>query len=865
MEVRRNTRTAPAVGRQQFAQAEQTDFRPLLQGAEALQQGLDANRRNRQSFDLQKRLLEESNRLKADLDARRRDPAIDPATFAQTIDSDYTDRVNAVVDEYRAQGYDADLVDDFFAGMGRLRNELGDAALTYQQSALKARSLSAATELLNEASRLVVNDRDQYETALRFYEDTIDLNPDLTDEERVALKDNARVGLRNAAADSWAMEDPAAVLNALDPEGRWRAEREAPVTGSAASVVADTPGTAVGPQQDAIRKAASELGVTPAELAALASYESAGTLNPNIAGGDGGRYVGIFQFGPEEQRRYGVSRNSSFAQQVDALVRFAKDRGYKPGMGWQKLYTTINAGNPNASVNAADSNGTQLDHYRNIMASHMKKAREFLGINDDVVPQGERVPQPGDVVAIDPGAGDTAISEFDTTRDLPTEGELPQPAPELHPVLRDLTGPERLRLMNIADAAVQKNTAQQKAALDVLIDNVKAEALANGEVAAAIPTDEEIMSVYGPVAGPQVISDLRQTVQLGKNMKEFAVMSPDKLQVAVDRLRPQAGSPTFATDNELYEAAKRAQAQILQQRAEDPAAYVMQNFPEVAASAAKGEKYFYPAVDRALESLGINPSTVSPLPKSARDALVKQWPQMPPQARRQWFQQNFLTMGEDRLAAFARGAEGTDMDTERKIFAFSLGSRVTPTTMDEIFAGRDALKKDPSRRPSQEDVTKAFRTSAFAAVTSMNPDASAALQDAAAALYVQKGGRADQFDANVYKEALSQALGGSVPVNLSKGRAGQYTILPPRVSETRFTNWVEQLQRGELTALSKEKRRPVYGDLKTPANLQDIIDDGVFVMVSPGNYIIRMASDGLPLKTETGRTYVVQLRPEDIK
>jgi hypothetical protein len=221
-------------------------------------------------------------------------------------------------------------------------------------------------------------------------------------------------------------------------------------------------------------------------------------------------------------------------------------------------------------------------------------------------------------------------------------------------------------------------------------------------------------------------------------------------------------------------------------------------------------------------------------------------------------------MGEDRLADFARGAEGTDMEEELKIYAFAR-SNVSPPVMDEIFRGRDAIKKDPAKRPSAEKVTQLFRTSGFKAVQAMEPNASAALQEAAAALYVAKGGDATLLNPTLYKQALSQALGGSLPADLSKGAAKDYTILPPRVSETKFTGWLEQLQPGELTTLSREKTQPLYGDLKTTVTLNDIIDDGVFVMITPGSYGIKMASDGRFLKTATGRNFVVRLKPQDIK
>ena len=106
---------------------------------------------------------------------------------------------------------------------------------------------------------------------------------------------------------------------------------------------------------DAINKYAPQLGVSPTELASLSALES--SLDINARGGDGGRYVGLFQFGPEEQRMYGVYQGQPAEQQLQALVRFATDRGYRPEMGIAELYSTILAGSP-GRLNARDSNGT---------------------------------------------------------------------------------------------------------------------------------------------------------------------------------------------------------------------------------------------------------------------------------------------------------------------------------------------------------------------------------------------------------------------------------------------------------------------------------------------------------------------------
>ena len=63
------------------------------------------------------------------------------------------------------------------------------------------------------------------------------------------------------------------------------------------------------------------------------SYETGGELDPNQWGGAGGRYLGLMQFGPEEQRKYGVKLGMDVGDQVTAAENFLRDRGVKPGMG----------------------------------------------------------------------------------------------------------------------------------------------------------------------------------------------------------------------------------------------------------------------------------------------------------------------------------------------------------------------------------------------------------------------------------------------------------------------------------------------------------------------------------------------------
>src|SRR5206468_3273928 len=100
-------------------------------------------------------------------------------------------------------------------------------------------------------------------------------------------------------------------------------------------------------------------------------------------GGTGGRHVGLIQFGPNEQKQFGVTGNETFQEQLPKVEAFLQSRGYKPGMGVMNAYSTINAGSP-GRFNASDANnggmpGTVADKVNNQFAPHYAWATKWLG------------------------------------------------------------------------------------------------------------------------------------------------------------------------------------------------------------------------------------------------------------------------------------------------------------------------------------------------------------------------------------------------------------------------------------------------------------------------------------------------------
>ena len=126
--------------------------------------------------------------------------------------------------------------------------------------------------------------------------------------------------------------------------------------------MADRIGTLRPEDRAAVYETAKRLQIDPYELGAVIHKESG--FNPNVWGGAGGKYYGLIQFGTPERReaRLDPNRIGSYTirEQLPHVERWLACRGYRPGMGVQKLYATILGGNPNANIYSKDAFGTSV-------------------------------------------------------------------------------------------------------------------------------------------------------------------------------------------------------------------------------------------------------------------------------------------------------------------------------------------------------------------------------------------------------------------------------------------------------------------------------------------------------------------------
>lgn len=177
------------------------------------------------------------------------------------------------------------------------------------------------------------------------------------------------------------------------PEGAAIPEVAPPSTGRPPSAMSKLPPEVRG----LLNETAAALKVHPAELAALISYETGGTMDPLKAGPTTkwGQHRGLIQFGEPQAADYGVdfsSPEAAWRTQLGAdgaIVKYALAHGFQPGQhNGLQLYSTINAGSPdriNASDEAAGgAPGTVADKYTTQMREHRLNASAEFGMPEGV-------------------------------------------------------------------------------------------------------------------------------------------------------------------------------------------------------------------------------------------------------------------------------------------------------------------------------------------------------------------------------------------------------------------------------------------------------------------------------------------------
>lgn len=805
---------------------------------------LKDEQRDRQKFDINRRVLEEVNELQADFEIRRRDPEISPVDFADTVVATYQTRHKTLTDELYNEGFDRDLVEDLELKLGTIRQGFFERGLSHQLSTLRSRAQVVAEDFTQKASQYAAASPEGYASARDMLQESLRLLPDLTEEEREDAVNKGLGVLRDAGGKALAMQNPQLVIDKLDPQG-FTAPARARVTGTTGAVSVE----GLDGDRGAIATTLASGGLSSQVVAGfLGNFDVEGGYDG--AQGDGGTASGIAQWRKERRdnfkRRFGKDPHQATKEEQAQFVLWELANPAAAGMTAAQVSAIRGA-------DTAEEAAELIDRFYERSSGEHRSRRKTAAAEYANSLRTEAVPNPASETQT---AGAALAPTVNSVADAQTGNAL----------LDDMNGPERLQVLGWAREQLNKVNASRKAEMDVAIGNITAEALNNGgEIATPLPDQADVLAVYGPVEGPQRWAQIQQSKDTGKAIVTFRTQSARDIQRGLDAIEPRPGSPTYETELQIYQSAEQAAQHLLKERSDDPAAYALKYFPSVADAAKQSLPRYYAELDRVYESLGIDSTRAPLMSGDAARQITQDYKLMSPADKLSFMRENFGGMGEDRFRRFVSNMEGTTAQDDARIFAllrtYPGGRTEWSTVYQEVLEGKEIMTQDPARRPSAEEINKKFRTEGLSAITNLNADASRAVQEAAAALYVARGGNPDplKFNGQLYKEALATALGGSLPVNMKRGEVKDYTILPPKVNGSTFQSWMERQTFESLTALSVEKRPPRYGDLKTLVQTEDLVDEGVFVMVSPGRYMIKMASDGRPVMTSTGRPFLVNI------
>lgn len=189
---------------------------------------------------------------------------------------------------------------------------------------------------------------------------------------------------------------------------------------------------------NAARATAARLGISPSDLLTAISYETGGTMSPSMWGGKGGNYLGLIQFGPSEQAKYGVNEKQTPTDQMGAVENYLRDRGVKPGMGLLDVYSTINAGRPGlydrSDANNGGAPGTVYDKVATQMVGHRARANSMLGDESNPIPISPSA-QSGGVPPTSPSTSSSGTPDGETNSDTGVSTPSSTPSmPEVAPV-----------------------------------------------------------------------------------------------------------------------------------------------------------------------------------------------------------------------------------------------------------------------------------------------------------------------------------------------------------------------------------------------------------------------------------------------
>lgn len=453
------------------------------------------------------------------------------------------------------------------------------------------------------------------------------------------------------------------------------------------------------------------------------------------------------------------------------------------------------------------------------------------------------------------------------TSQVSTDGKTGTPALDL------LDASARMQVLTIARQEFNRGQVQARTDVEVRHQNALAAAM-NGVEPQNVPTIEEYNKAYGPVVGPQKLAELQDTQRAGSFVSHFKAQPNEVIVANLEALRPKdSSSPTYAVQDKAYQAAQTAANQIFEARKQDPAGYVISQYPGVkeawaGAKDSNGRRQAYIAMQAAYDKLGTPEIERAPMTKEQAADMRDQIKVMSPEQKLETIK-NWRTEMGPLFAAGMKQLSETGMPTETYLANMMLADPSTSGMAANVLRGMQVIEQNKALAPAENLANQAFlQTINQQTQLRMAPDVMDGVRKSAIALYVLDGNDPKIISRSKFQEYVRAALGG-VPGNthtgwFSENKSGValQTILPPGISDNQFSQWKEGLTGNDLIRLGGEI--PRYAN-REYAPATEIVNNGTFVKVGRNHYEVRISPTGGTLTKANGDPYIMIITPSQIR
>lgn len=142
-----------------------------------------------------------------------------------------------------------------------------------------------------------------------------------------------------------------------------------------------------------------------------------------------------------------------------------------------------------------------------------------------------------------------------------------------------LPAERQLKLMDYATQRQKQLQAEARQSIAMSLGDVQAQ-LMDGQTPSTMPSEGQIRGAFGDKAEP-IIRRLNQARQFGQDVKSFAMMPDSEIQKTIATRQPTQ-TAGYADASRMQDQRIQAARQVVQQRQQDPAAYLLKHSPDVA-------------------------------------------------------------------------------------------------------------------------------------------------------------------------------------------------------------------------------------------------------------------------------------------